>query len=82
MNVANYRLSVDGFSLLFNPSVDIEKITIRFVAGIATVVADIPTPIVQGMLHHLTVLMETRDGTAPLPMQSMGCYQPYRRISL
>ena len=82
MNAANYRLSVDGFSLRFDPSISIEKITVRYVAGIAVTSAEIPTPIVQGMLHHITVLLEQRDGAAPLPVQAMHCYQPYRRVSL
>ena len=82
MNASNYRLSVDGFSLLFNPEVSIEKITVRFIAGIATNVAEVPLPLVQGMLHHISVMMETRDGAVPLPMQAIACYEPFRRISL
>ncbi len=82
MNAANYRLSVSGFSIFFDPSVSIEKLTVRYVAGIAVVVSDIPLPIVQGMLHHIAVMMENRDGDAELPVQSIRCYQPYRRISL
>lgn len=82
MNVANYRLSVDGFAVHFTDAQSIEKLTVRFVAGIATVIADIPITIIQGMLHHIAVMMETRDGAAPMPMQAVACYQPYRRISL
>ncbi len=82
LNTANYRLSVSGYSVLFDPPVSIEKLTIRYVAGIAATVGDVPLPIVQGMLHHIVVMMENRDGTAPLPMQSVRCYQPYRRIVL
>lgn len=82
MSPSHYRLSVDGFTLLFNPAVSVEKMTVRFNAGIATSVADIPLPLVQGMLHHIGVMMETRDGAVPLPMQAIACYEPYRRISL
>lgn len=82
MNAANYRLSVAGFSVLFDPAISIERITVRYVAGIATTVADMPSSLAQGMLHHIAVMMETRDGAAPMPMQSIACYQPYRRISL
>lgn len=82
MTVENYRLSVDGFTVHFTNPQSIEKLTVRFVAGIATVIADIPVTIIQGMLHHISVMMETRDGAAPMPVQTMMCYQPYRRISL
>ena len=82
MNTANYRLSVSGFSVLFDPPVCIEKMTVRYVAGIATTVADIPLAIVQGILHHIAVMMENRDGTAAMPMQAVAAYQPYRRVSL
>jgi uncharacterized phiE125 gp8 family phage protein len=82
MNASNYRLSVDGFAVLFTNPQSIEKLTVRYVASSAAVVADIPVTIIQGMLHHISVMMETRDGAAPMPMQSRMCYQPYRRISL
>lgn len=82
MNAANYRLSVDGFAVHFTDAQSIEKLTVRYVAGIATVVGDIPITIIQGMLHHISVMMETRDGAAPMPVQTVACYQPYRWISL
>lgn len=82
MNASNYRLSVDGFAVLFTNAPSIEKIVVRFVAGMATTLSEIPLPIVQGMLHHIAVMMENRDGDVPMPVQAMACYQPYRRISL
>ena len=82
MNAANYRLSVDGFRVIFTNPQSIEKLAVRYVAGMATVLADIPVTIVQGMLHHISVMMETRDGAAPMPVQALMCYQPYRRVSL
>ena len=82
MNTTNYRLAVGGFVVLFCPEVSIEKMTIRYVAGIGTAAADIPSMIVQGMLHHIAAMVENRDGTAAMPMQTMACYLPYRRISL
>lgn len=82
MNVANYRLTVDGFAVLFDPSVSIEKLTVRYVAGIATIVSDLPVTLLQGMLHHIAVMVEQRDGAAAMPMQAMAYYQPYRRVRL
>lgn len=82
MDPANYRLSVDGFSIYFTNPQSIENLTVRFVASIAATASDIPAPIIQGMLHHITVLMETREGNAPLPAQSIYNYQAYRRIAL
>ena len=82
MNAENYRLSVDGFSVLFTTAISIEKMTIRYVAGVANAVADIPAAIIQGMLHHVTVIFENRNGDVLLPMQAIACYEPFRRISL
>ena len=82
VNAANYRLSVDGFTVFFAPSIDTEKVTVRYVAGMAATVSDIPAMIVQGILHHVATIVEQRNGAAPMPMQSVACYQPYRRVSL
>lgn len=82
MAEANYRLSVDGFSVLFHSQPSIEKLTVRYVAGMASALADIPAMIIQGMLHHIVVILENRAGDVPLPMQAIACYEPFRRISL
>ncbi len=82
VSTEHYRLSVDGGSLQLTPGVAAEKMAVRYVAGIATTVSEVPAMIVQGMLHHLAVLMENRDGEVALPMQAIACYQPYRRIAL
>ena len=82
MDATNYRLSVNGFALIFLNVPTVEQVLVRYVASTATTVADVPVPVLQGMLHHVAVMMETRDGAAPLPMQSVACYQPYRRVSL
>lgn len=82
MNAANYRLAVGGFAVLFTPTVSIETMAIQYVAGIGTIATDIPSMIIQGILHHIAVMVENRDGSAPMPMQSIACYLPYRRISL
>jgi len=82
MNAVNYRLSVDGFAVIFQNVVLTEKVIVRFVASTAATASDVPAQVVQGMLHHIAVMMETRDGVAPLPMQAVNCYQPYRRVML
>lgn len=82
VNAANYRLSVDGFTVLFTNVATAEKLTVRYSASSYAAAADIPAPMVQGMLHHIAVMMETRDGFAALPMQSVHCYAPYRRVTL
>jgi uncharacterized phiE125 gp8 family phage protein len=82
MNAANYRLSVDGFHLHFSNPPSIEKLVVRYVAASAATAADVPAAIVQGILHHVAVMMENRDGVAAMPTQSAACYQPYRRVML
>lgn len=82
VNAANYRLSVDGFAVILANVPSAEKITVRYSASSYAMAGDIPAAIVQGMLHHIAVMMESRDGVMALPMQSVNCYQPYRRVSL
>jgi uncharacterized phiE125 gp8 family phage protein len=82
MAASNYRLSVDGYTVHLSNPQSIEKLTIRYVASIAATASDVPAPILQGMLHHLTVMMENREGSAAIPTQALQCYQSYRRISL
>lgn len=82
VNASSYRLSVDGFAVLLSNVPVAEKMTVRYSAALAATAAEIPAPIIQGILHHMAVMMETRDGMAPLPMQAMTCYAPFRRVSL
>jgi len=78
----NYRLSVDGFSVHFTTVPQIEKLTVRFVAGAYASAADIPAPIIQGILHHIAAQMEQRDSAGGLPLQSLTSYTPWRRVAL
>ena len=82
LNASTYRLSVDGRKVIFDPFPNADILAIRFTASLVSNAADVPPMLVQGMLHHLAVMMETRDGNAPLPVQAINLYQPYRRISL
>jgi uncharacterized phiE125 gp8 family phage protein len=82
MHTMNYRLSVDGFAVIFANVPTAENVVIRFVASTAATASDVPAPVVQGMLHHIAAMVEARDGVAALPIQAVHCYQPYRRIML
>lgn len=82
MNAANYRLSVDGYAVLFTNAPSIENLTVRFSASSAATVSEVPAQITQGILHHIASMMENREGAVPLPTQALACYQPYRRVSL
>ena len=82
VNAANYRLSVDGWKVVFTSLPYTDILTIRYSASLAATVADVPALIAQGMLHHLAAMMETRSGLVPMPPQAVQCYQPYRRIHL
>lgn len=82
MNAANYRLSVDGCAVLIDSFASIEKMTVRYVAGLANSASQLPASILQGMLHHITVMLENRNGAEPLPVQSIACYEPFRRMAL
>jgi uncharacterized phiE125 gp8 family phage protein len=77
-----YRLSVDGRAVLFTSGLHSEIVKVQFIAAAYAGVADIPAPIIQGILHHVATLMEQRDGAAALPMQSVNCYAPFRPVLL
>lgn len=79
---AHYRLSVDGGMVIFLNRMTSSKLAIRYSASIAADADAVPALIKQGMLHHVAAMMEQREGLAPLPMQSIACYLPYRKISL
>jgi uncharacterized phiE125 gp8 family phage protein len=82
MAAANYRLSVDGFRVLFVNAPLIEKLKITYAASSFASVSVVPAPISQGTLHHVAVITESRDGSAPIPVQSLNLYQPFRRVML
>ncbi len=77
-----YKLSVDGSMVLFVNTPSSEKIAIRYSASVASDAATLPALIKQGMLHHIAAMLEQREGIVPLPMQSIACYMPYRKMSL
>ncbi len=78
----NYRASSDGFSLLLKQHPYAAILAIQYSAALADTAAALPALLKQGMLHHIAVLVEARDGSATIPSMSMQCYQPFRRISL
>jgi len=76
-----YRLSVDGFSLFFDATA-VGTIEITFVASLANNAAALPALLKQGILHHVAAMLEQREGIAAMPMASLACYQPFRRVRL
>ena len=78
----NYRASSDGFSVLLKQHPYAAVLTIAYTASLADTASALPALIRQGMLHHLAVAYEARDGSVPMPMMSVQCYAPFRRISL
>ena len=78
----NYRLTLDGHGLVFSHVPKAESFAVEYVAGLAENAAQVPALIKQGMLHHVAVLMEQRGTDAPMPVQSLQCYQPFRRVRL
>lgn len=82
MNGAHYRVSADGFSVLFDQVPLQARVVIRYSAYSYADVAAVPALLIQGMLHHIAVMVEQRDGVVGLPVQAMHCYQPYRRVAV
>lgn len=75
---ANYRLTIDGYGVVFPHIPSGFSFMIEFAAGLV----EVPAPVKQGMLHHIAVMLEQRDGSALLPAQSRQLYQPFRRVRL
>lgn len=78
----NYRASSDGFSLLLLQHPYAAVLKIVYEASLADTAAGLPALIKQGMLHHLAVAYEARDGSAAMPVMTAQCYAPFRRISV
>ena len=77
-----YSLSVDGSRVMFTNAPSAAKLVIRYSASLAADVATLPALIKQGMLHHIAAMLEQREGAAPMPVQAIACFMPYRRVML
>ncbi len=81
LNEAAHRLSVDGFSLYLDVAAQ-GVMTVEYDASLADSENGLPALLKQGVLHHVAAAMHLREGAAPMPLQSLHCYQPYRRVRL
>jgi len=78
----DYRLSIDGYSVFFDTAPSGAFVTVEYVAALADTANALPALLKQGILHHVGAWMEQREGAAPMPLASLACYQPYRRVRL
>ncbi len=76
INAANYRLTIDGFGVVFPHIPAVNSFAVEFTAWLV----DVPAPVKQGMLHHIAAMLEQRGGSGAIPAQSRQLYQPYRRV--
>ncbi len=82
VNSDQYRLTLDGYGVIFGSVPSADSITIEFTAAYAASADAVPAMIKQGILHHIAAMLEQRQGFVPMPVQSLACYQPYRRVRL
>ncbi len=82
LNSNFYRLTLDGYGVVFTTVPQAARLAITFVSGLATSSSDVPHTIRQGMLHHIAAMLEQREGLSGLPLQTLQCYQPHRRVRL
>lgn len=78
IDVSAYRLTMDGYSLVFASLPAGTSFAMEFVAGLTQV----PAPVKQGMLHHIASMLEQRAGQTALPEMARQLYHPYRRVRL
>lgn len=76
---SQYRLTIDGFGLLFT-NLPSGRLAITYSASSAAHAGEVPALVKQGMLHHVAAMLEQRQGAVPMPSQTLGSYQPYRRV--
>ena len=78
IDAEQYRLTIDGYGVVFPHIPSGERFAIQFTAGLSQV----PAPVRQGMLHHIAAMIEHRAGQIAMPELSRQLYQPYRRVRL
>jgi uncharacterized phiE125 gp8 family phage protein len=78
-----YQLNASGNRLLTEALLQGWRMEVVYEAG-STNAADIPAPLKQGMLRHLSQLYEQRLPVAgkEIPAEVVGLYHPYREVSL
>lgn len=74
----SYRLTIDGYGIVFPHLPSGESYAVEFTAGLTQV----PAPIRQGMLHHVATMIEHRTGQTDFPEITRQLYKPYRRVRL
>lgn len=78
IDTERYRLTIDGYGVVFPHIPDGLRFSMEFTAGLSHV----PAPVKQGMLHHIAAMIEHRAGQIAMPELSRQLYQPYRRVRL
>lgn len=78
VEAGQYRLTIDGYGVVFPHVPSGKSFAIEFTAGLL----DVPAPVRQGMLHHIAAMIENRAGQIAMPELSRQLYQPYRRVRL
>jgi len=77
-----YRLTIDGYGVVFNHSPTGVKVMVHYEAYSASNAANVSILMKQGLLQHIAVMVEERGGYTPLPKASLASYQPFRRVRL
>lgn len=82
ISASAYYLDAAKETLVFDSPVSSHRVEIVYAAGYGGASA-VPQPIKQGMLAHIAQMYDRRgDAEAPLPMESIGLYAPFREVSL
>ena len=78
-----YQISTDGYQVcLRDRRAGMVALRLRYTAGLYAAAEQIPALLVQGMLHHVAVMMDQRDGSVALPAHSIQAYASSRRVGL
>ncbi len=78
LSTSGYHLSAGNRQVVFDVAPMGQIIQLQYIAGYGDA-ADVPAPIKQGMLEHITGMYENR-GQNDLPANVRSCYAPYRAV--
>jgi len=76
-----YRLNATKEHIILNNYFSAQRVEIEYVAGYGTA-DDVPSPIKQGILTHLSDLYDQRGANTDVPERAIALYRSYKEMAL
>jgi len=78
LNIDQYHLNQASDRVSIKRQYMVQKAEIIYQTGYK--LADLPSPIIQGMLEHLAIVYDFRGSDRALPMAAKSLYHPYKQL--